>query len=70
MYPTLQQLVDEGFVVQPSGAGKGEYELTDEGRAYVTEHQDEVDGVFSQPSGRDAVARGDRHEGWSQRPLP
>lgn len=51
IYPTLQQLVDEGLVTQPSGSGKGEYELTDEGRAYVAEHQEEVDGVFAQPAG-------------------
>jgi DNA-binding PadR family transcriptional regulator len=50
VYPTLQQLVDEGLVTQPSGPGKGEYELTDEGRAYVAEHQEEIDAVFAQPT--------------------
>lgn len=58
VYPTLQQLVDEGLVTQPSGPGKGDYELTDDGRAYVTEHQAEVDGVFAQqPAGFGGVDR-------------
>jgi DNA-binding PadR family transcriptional regulator len=48
VYPTLQQLVDEGLVTQPSGPGRGEYDLTDEGRAYVTEHRAEIDQVFAQ----------------------
>ena len=51
VYPTLQQLVDEGLVAQPGGAGKGDYELTDEGRTYVADHQEQIDGVFAQPTG-------------------
>ena len=51
VYPTLQQLVDEGLAVQPSGPGKGDYELTDEGRAYVAEHREQIDAVFAQPAG-------------------
>ncbi|MGN6324413.1 PadR family transcriptional regulator [Pseudolysinimonas sp.] len=58
VYPTLQQLVDEGLVTQPAGPGKGDYELTDDGRAYVTEHQPEIDGVFAQqPAGFGGVDR-------------
>jgi DNA-binding PadR family transcriptional regulator len=51
VYPTLQQLVDEGLVTQPAGPGKGDYELTDDGRAYVAERQEQVEGVFAQPAG-------------------
>jgi len=51
VYPTLQQLVDEGLATQPAGPGKGDFELTDDGRAYVGEHQAEIDGVFAQPEG-------------------
>jgi DNA-binding PadR family transcriptional regulator len=57
VYPTLQQLVDEGLVTQPSGPGKGDYELTDEGRAYVAEHQEQVEGVFAQPTGFTGIDR-------------
>lgn len=51
VYPTLQQLVDEGLI-SPVGEGrKTEFELTDDGRAYVTEHQDELNRAW------DAVPR-------------
>jgi DNA-binding PadR family transcriptional regulator len=43
IYPTLQQLEDEGLVrVETDSAGRRAYTLTDEGRAYVTEHAEEV----------------------------
>ena len=42
IYPTLQQLEDEGLVRAETDAGRRTYVLTDEGRAYVTEHADEV----------------------------
>ncbi|GAA2079134.1 PadR family transcriptional regulator [Pseudolysinimonas kribbensis] len=51
VYPTLQQLVDEGLAVQPSGPGKGDYELTDDGRAYAAEHEEAIANVFAQPTG-------------------
>jgi DNA-binding PadR family transcriptional regulator len=58
VYPTLQQLVDEGLVTQPAGPGKGDYELTEDGRGYVAEHQAEIDGVFAQqPTGFGGVDR-------------
>jgi DNA-binding PadR family transcriptional regulator len=57
VYPTLQQLVDEGLVTQPSGPGKGDYELTDEGRAYVAEHQEQIEGVFAQPTAFPGIDR-------------
>ena len=42
IYPTLQQLEDEGLVRADSAEGKRTYTLTDEGRTYVAEHADEV----------------------------
>lgn len=46
VYPTLQQLVDEGLVEQ-SGDGRGSrYTLTDEGRAHVDEHRDEFERAW------------------------
>lgn len=42
IYPTLQQLEDEGLVEQTSVAGRKAYALTDEGRAYVTARPDEM----------------------------
>ncbi len=46
VYPTLQQLVDEGLIVA-GGDGRGtEFQLTDAGRAYVEEHADEFDKAW------------------------
>jgi DNA-binding PadR family transcriptional regulator len=43
VYPALQQLEDEGLVRAETGEGKRRaYVLTDEGRAYVEAHPDEV----------------------------
>jgi DNA-binding PadR family transcriptional regulator len=42
IYPTLQQLEDEGLVIQISDGGRKAYALSDEGRAYVTGHPDEM----------------------------
>ena len=42
IYPTLQQLEDEGLVTADAASGRRTFTLTDEGRAYVTEHADEV----------------------------
>jgi DNA-binding PadR family transcriptional regulator len=42
IYPTLQQLEDEGLVRAEEEAGRRTYTLTDEGRTYVNEHPDEV----------------------------
>lgn len=49
VYPTLQQLVDEGLIVPTSEGARAEYELTDEGRAHVTEHADEIAAAWNQP---------------------
>ena len=42
IYPTLQQLEDEGLVRAETDNGRRTYTLTDDGRDYVTEHADEV----------------------------
>ena len=43
IYPTLQQLEDEGLVrVETDSGGRRAYTLTDEGRTYVTEHSEEI----------------------------
>ena len=42
IYPTLQQLEDEGLVRAETDNGRRVFTLTDDGRAYVAEHADEV----------------------------
>jgi len=48
VYPTLQQLVDEGLIAPTSEGARAEYTLTDEGRTYVAEHADEIDAAWTQ----------------------
>lgn len=42
VYPTLQQLVDEGLIAPRGEGARTDFELTDAGRAYVEEHGDEI----------------------------
>lgn len=52
VYPTLQQLVDEELI---EGVGEGrrtEFQLTDEGRAYVADHADELEKVWASVTAR------------------
>jgi DNA-binding PadR family transcriptional regulator len=42
VYPTLQQLQDEGLISERGEGGRRRFELTDEGRAYVEEHLREL----------------------------
>jgi DNA-binding PadR family transcriptional regulator len=42
VYPALQQLEDEGLVRTGESDGRRVFELTDEGRAHVEEHRDEL----------------------------
>jgi DNA-binding PadR family transcriptional regulator len=47
VYPTLQQLVDEGLI-RPTGDGpRTEFELTDEGRAHVEEHKEHLAAAWT-----------------------
>ncbi|WP_395107833.1 PadR family transcriptional regulator [Actinomadura sp. SCN-SB] len=43
VYPALQQLVDEGLIRGEEDGGRRTFHLTDEGRAHIAEHPDEVD---------------------------
>ena len=42
VYPTLALLEDEGLVRPQAGEGRTPYELTDEGKAHVEEHREQL----------------------------
>ena len=42
IYPTLQQLEDEGLVQADRATGRRTFSLTEEGRTYVEEHAEEI----------------------------
>jgi DNA-binding PadR family transcriptional regulator len=42
VYPALQQLEDEGLISAAQTGGRKLFQLTDEGRAYVAEHAEEL----------------------------
>ncbi|WP_416429990.1 PadR family transcriptional regulator [Paenarthrobacter nicotinovorans] len=42
VYPTLQQLVDEELITAVGEGRRTEFTLTDDGRAYVAEHEEEL----------------------------
>jgi DNA-binding PadR family transcriptional regulator len=48
VYPTLQQLVDEGLIAPTSQGPRAEYDLTDEGRTHIAEHADEIAAAWTQ----------------------
>lgn len=50
VYPTLQQLEDEGLVQVSESAGRRTFELTEEGQAYVAEHTDETSAPWESMS--------------------
>jgi len=47
VYPTLQQLVDEELIEAVGEGRRTEFQLTDEGRAYVADHADELERVWA-----------------------
>lgn len=47
VYPTIQQLEDEGLVVGDDSRGRRSLRLTEEGEAYVAEHSDELAAVWA-----------------------
>lgn len=53
VYPTIQQLEDEGLVHVERVEGRRVVELTDAGRAYVEEHHDELAAVWDAVGGVD-----------------
>ena len=59
VYPTIQQLEDEGLVEADDERGRRTLRLTDEGRTYVEEHADELAETW-EPFGRQSgEQRGD-----------
>ncbi|WP_245607451.1 PadR family transcriptional regulator [Pseudonocardia spinosispora] len=48
VYPTLQQLEDEGLVRTEESDGRRTQQLTDAGKAYVEEHREELSRVWDQ----------------------
>jgi len=47
VYPTIQQLEDEGLLATGEDAGRKVLRLTDAGRSYVTEHPEEMAAVWA-----------------------
>lgn len=47
VYPTLQQLVDEGLITAVGEGRQSSFELTETGRAYVADHADEIAKAWS-----------------------
>jgi DNA-binding PadR family transcriptional regulator len=54
VYPTLQQLVDEELVEATGDGRRTEYVLTDAGKAYVADHQSELDAAWQAAPGLSA----------------
>jgi DNA-binding PadR family transcriptional regulator len=50
VYPTLQQLEDEGLIRQEAGEGRTPFTLTDEGKAYVADHREELGEPWAKSS--------------------
>jgi len=62
VYPTVQQLEDEGLVEGTDGQGRRLLTLTEEGRRYVAEHPDEMArtwAAFDAASEEEAGGRGE-----------
>lgn len=55
VYPTLQQLVDEELVEATGDGRRTDYELTDAGKAYIAEHESELDAAWKATPGRSAA---------------
>jgi DNA-binding PadR family transcriptional regulator len=50
VYPTLQQLEDEGLIEQQAGEGRTPYTLTEKGKTYVAEHREELGEPWAKSS--------------------
>jgi len=65
VYPTLQQLVDEGLI-EPTGTQRSsDFRLTEQGAAYVAEHADELRTAWQQAED-DTVGLGALHTALGQ----
>ncbi|CAI9405750.1 PadR family transcriptional regulator [Nocardioides sp. T2.26MG-1] len=47
VYPTIQQLEDEGLLVTDDSSGRRSLKLTEEGETYAAEHADELTAVWA-----------------------
>jgi len=55
VYPTIQQLLDEGLI-EARGEGRAtEYTLSDEGSAYVEAHRDSLEAALAFPAPSDSA---------------
>ena len=62
VYPTLSQLVDEGFVVAlPTGGGRNDFEVTDAGREFVEENTEKIASIWAGDSDDFEGAKALRH---------
>jgi DNA-binding PadR family transcriptional regulator len=50
VYPTLQQLEDEGLIAPEPGEGRTPYALTDAGKAYVAENREALGEPWAKPA--------------------
>jgi len=50
VYPTLQQLEDEGLIRPQVGEGRTPFELTDEGKAYVADNRETLGEPWAKPA--------------------
>ena len=55
VYPALSQLEDEGLVRAQEGGGRKLFDLTEEGRTYVTEHADELGTPWEEVGGGEPI---------------
>jgi len=60
VYPTIQQLQDEGLVASDDDRGRRSLTLTEEGQAYVADHADELAEVWAPFERRDRDSRESR----------
>ena len=61
VYPTIQQLEDEGLVEADDERGRRTLRLTEEGRRYVEEHADEMAETWAPFGGAERQANGDEY---------
>ncbi|MCW2759764.1 MAG: transcriptional regulator, PadR family [Nocardioidaceae bacterium] len=62
VYPTIQQLEDEGLVATDESGGRKVLRLTEAGRAYVAEHPDEMAAVWAPFAEAEGEQVGDLHD--------
>ena len=58
VYPTIQQLEDEGLIETDEAGGRRAIRLTPDGEAWVAEHADEIEAVWRPFEGSQDASRG------------